>query len=72
MLQLTYVRVYEFTHDCAYYAPAYLTVCLAHRRQPGMQGVHALRVYTLPVLNAAVSPVRYGRVGGIALAPAQL
>ena len=47
-------------------------MCLAHRRQLGMQGVHALRVYTLPVLNAAVSPVRYGRVGGIALAPAQL
>ena len=26
MLQLTYLRVHELTHDCAYYAPAYLTV----------------------------------------------
>ena len=72
MLLLTYVRVYEFTHDYAYSAPAYLTVCLAHRRQLGMHGVYAQRVHTLPVLNAAVSPVRHGRVGGIATAPAQL
>ena len=72
MLQLTYMRVYEFTHDCAYLAPAYLTVCLVHRRQLGMQGVYARCVHTLPVLNAAVSPVRHGRVGGIATAPAQL
>ena len=67
-----YMRADVITHCCAYDASTYPAVCLVLRRQLGMQGVHALCVHTLPVLNAAGSSVRYGRVGGIAIAPAEL
>ena len=64
-----YMRADVITHCCAYDASTYPAVCLVLRRQLGMQGVHARCVHTLPVLNAAVSPVRHGRVGGNCCSP---
>ena len=49
------LRVYSC---CAYYATAYLTVCLVHRRRLMVACVCALCVHTLPELNAAVCSVR--------------
>ena len=41
MLRLTYLRAYELTHSCAYFAPAYPAVYLVLRRRLGMHDVHA-------------------------------
>ena len=76
MLQLTYLRVYEFTHGCAYYAPAYLTVCLVRRRQLMACKVCMLDACTRCQCSMRLCP-RYtmdGWVGllRIAYAPAEL
>ena len=60
-----YMRADVITHCCAYDASTYPAVCLVHRRQLGMQGVHA-HACTRCQCSMRLCP-RYAMVGWVGL-----
>ena len=66
MLLLTYLRVRQFTHNYAYSAPTYLTVCLVHRRRLMACNVCMLNACTRCQCSMRLCP-RYAMDGWVGL-----